>query len=136
MWTIVPPARDSTAAQRQSHAIPPGRQAGVRNSVQWALALALRGLALFLGVFALIGLMGELRGRTTDLSLWWVDLRDLPGVLRIALLTAFSGLLVAWAVRAAPGLRLRRATALACAGFALLSAATIVATGRLEARRG
>ena len=121
MWTIVPPARDSTAAQRQSHAIPPGRQAGVRNSGQWALTLALRGLALFLGVFALIGLMGELRGRTTDLSLWWVDLRDLPGVLRIALLTAFSGLLVAWAVRAAPGLRLRRATALACAGFALLA---------------
>jgi vancomycin permeability regulator SanA len=120
MWTIVPPARGSTA-QRQSHAIPPGRQAGVRNSVLWGMALALRGLALFLGVFTLIGLIGELRGRTTDLSLWWVDLRDLPGVLRIGLLTALSGLLVAWAVRAAPGLRLRRATALACAGFALLA---------------
>lgn len=93
----------------------------MRNSVQRGLALALRGLAVFLGVFTLIGLIGELRGRTMDLSLWWIDLRDLPGVLRIALLTVLSGLLLAWAVRAAPGLRLRRATALACAGFALLA---------------
>jgi uncharacterized SAM-binding protein YcdF (DUF218 family) len=30
-------------------------------------------------------------------SLWWIDLRDLPGILRVALLPSFAGLLVTWA---------------------------------------
>lgn len=83
--------------------------------------MALRGFAIFLGIFTLIGLVGELRGRTTDVSLWWIDLRDLPAALRIALLGGFSGVLILWAVRTDPGRRLRRATAVACATFALFA---------------
>jgi vancomycin permeability regulator SanA len=85
------------------------------------VAVALRGLALFLGAFTIVGLVGELRGRTSDVSLWWIDLRDIPGVLRIALLASFAGLLVTWAIRARPGMKLRRVTAVACAVFALLA---------------
>jgi vancomycin permeability regulator SanA len=94
---------------------------GVRTRVVQTAAVALRGLALFLGAFTIIGLVGELRGRTSDVSLWWIDLRDLPGILRIALLASFAGLLVTWAIRARPGVMLRRVTALACAIFALLA---------------
>jgi vancomycin permeability regulator SanA len=93
----------------------------VRNRVFWTAAIALRGLALFLGCFTIVGLIGELRGRTIDVSLWWIDLRDLPAPLRIALLISFGGLLVTWAIRAAPGVALRRTAALACAAFALLA---------------
>lgn len=87
----------------------------------WTGATALRGLALFLGCFTIVGLVGELRGRTIDVSLWWIDLRDIAGVLRIPLLASFGGLLVSLAVRRAPGVGLRRTTALACAAFALLA---------------
>jgi vancomycin permeability regulator SanA len=83
--------------------------------------LALRGFSLFLGSFTLVGLVGEVRGRTTDVSLWWIDLRDLPAMLRIGLLGTLSGLLVLWAIREAPGRRLRQTTAIACALFALLA---------------
>jgi vancomycin permeability regulator SanA len=83
--------------------------------------LALRGFAIFLASFTLIGLVGELRGRTTDPSLWWIDLRDLPAAIRIGLLLALSALLVVWAVQRPPGPRARRATAMACCLFALLA---------------
>jgi uncharacterized SAM-binding protein YcdF (DUF218 family) len=83
--------------------------------------LSLRGFSLFLGAFTLVGLVGELRGRTTDVSLWWIDLRDLPPMLRIGLLGALSGLLVLWAIRSAPSRRLRLATAALCGLFALLA---------------
>ncbi len=59
----------------------------------------LRGAALFLAVFTLIGLVGEARGRTADMSLWWIDLHDLPFGERFAFLGAVSCLLGAWAVR-------------------------------------
>jgi len=77
-----------------------------------------RGVALFLAIFTLVGLVGELRGRTTDLSLWWVDIRAMPGAVRLLLLPWFAVLLLAWAIRPEPGLRLRWATAIACAVFA------------------
>ena len=93
----------------------------MRNRGAQTVALGFRGLALFLGAFTIIGLIGELRGRTIDVSLWWIDLRDLPGILRIALLGSLAGLLVTWAIRAGPGVPLRRVTALGCAVFALLA---------------
>ena len=77
-----------------------------------------RGAALFLAIFTLVGLVGELRGRTTDLSLWWVDIRDLPDLIRLPLLALFAGVLLAWAVRTEPGTPLRRATAALCIVFA------------------
>ena len=74
-----------------------------------------------LGGFTLLGLVGELRGRTADVSLWWVDIRDLPDLLRLLLLGAFAVLLMAWAVRSSAALPRRRATAILCGllfGFA------------------
>lgn len=73
-----------------------------------------RGWAFVLGGFTLIGLVGELRGRTSDVNLWWLDLRDLPDVLRILLVGAFAVLVVAWAARPAAGLVRRRVTLVMC----------------------
>jgi vancomycin permeability regulator SanA len=83
-----------------------------------ALDRLARGAALFLAIFTLVGLVGELRGRTTDLSLWWVDIRDLPELIRLPLLALFAGVLLAWAVRTDPGTPLRRATIALCIVFA------------------
>ena len=82
----------------------------------------LRGTAMFLGAFTLIGLIGEVRGRTTDASLWFVDLHDVPSVARFALLGAFGVLLIGWGARSAPGIRWRRAVALICLAFAVFAA--------------
>jgi vancomycin permeability regulator SanA len=79
-----------------------------------AVLIAARGGALVLGGFALTGLIGELRGRTADVSLWWIDLRDLPGIVRIALVGALAVLLLAWAVRPTTGPVRRRVTAVLC----------------------
>jgi vancomycin permeability regulator SanA len=59
--------------------------------------------------------VGELRGRTADVSLWWVDIRDLPDLVRILLLGTFAVLVVAWAARPDTGLTRRRLTAALCA---------------------
>jgi vancomycin permeability regulator SanA len=85
------------------------------------MVLAARGAALFLAIFIVIGLVGELRGRATDLSLWWVDIRDLPGIVRLPLLAVFAAVLLLWAVRSAPRARLRRAMASTCLLFALFA---------------
>ena len=94
--------------------------------------LAARGAALFLAAFILIALVGEARGRATDLNLWWIDLRDLPGAVRLPLLAGSAVTLVAWALRSAPGRRLRRLAAAAyalAALFALRDAARVVSIG-------
>ena len=93
----------------------------MRTRIARAGVLTLRGFSLFLGAFTLVGIVGELRGRTMDVSLWWIDLRDIPAMLRFALLGTLSGLLVLWAIREAPGRRLRQATAVSCGLFALLA---------------
>ena len=81
----------------------------------------LRGAASFLGAFTLIGLIGEVRGRTTDVSLWIVDLHELASPIRVALLAAFGVLLIGWGARSAPGVRWRRAVALICLIFAVFA---------------
>ena len=50
-------------------------------------------------------------GGTTDLSLWWIDLRDVSGPVRVALFAATGVALPAWALRRAPGPRLRAVAA-------------------------
>jgi vancomycin permeability regulator SanA len=93
----------------------------MRSTPRILILPALRGAALFLAAFAAIGLVGELRGRTMDTSLWWVDLHDIPAIVRLPLLAGFATLLAAWAVRPAPGRRRRPLTAAACALFAVLA---------------
>jgi vancomycin permeability regulator SanA len=93
----------------------------VRHRLPTIGILALRGLALFLAMFTVIGVVGELRGRTADLSLWWIDLRDLPSLARFSLLAGFAGLVGLWAVVPASGRRLRWAAAIAAGVFAILA---------------
>ena len=81
----------------------------------------LRGAALFLAAFTVIGLVGEVRGRTADMSLWWIDLHDLPTPLRFALLALVATLLGAWAIRPDAQRRRRLATATVVALAAVLA---------------
>ncbi len=98
----------------------------MRTSLPTIVQTALRGAALFLAGFTLIGILGEVRGRTIDPSLWWVDLRDLPAAHRLILLAGFAALLAIWATGAAPGRRLRRAAAIGCLVFALLAVRDVI----------
>ncbi len=82
---------------------------------------AARGAALFLGVMTLIGVIGELRGRTGDLSLWWVDLRDLDHFVRLALLATFASVAIAWAVVLKGDRLLGRIAAAVFFGFSVLA---------------
>jgi uncharacterized SAM-binding protein YcdF (DUF218 family) len=54
-----------------------------------------RGLALFLGVFSLVSLAGS----GGDANLWWIDFYPLPTFVRVALLIAFAGAMIAYALR-------------------------------------
>jgi uncharacterized SAM-binding protein YcdF (DUF218 family) len=55
-----------------------------------------RGLALFLGFFALLGLLAKLRAPGFDPNLWWIDLRALPGWCADLLVGVLAALLLAW----------------------------------------
>ncbi len=78
------------------------------------LVTVARGLALFLGAFSLLNLVGEIRWRGFDASLWWIDLRPLPVELARFLLGGGALILLAFALRPNAG-RMRR---LATAGLA------------------
>jgi len=99
------------------------------------VAIAGRGIGLFLATFLMIGAIGEVRGGATDLGLWFVDLTDLPPLVRFALFGAPGGVLLAWSGAAAPGPIRRRSAAIACLAFAGFAArdvdrfADAVATG-------
>lgn len=94
-----------------------------------AVGIALRGLALFLAAFTLLGVVGELRGAVTDIGLWFVDLTDLARPLRLALFGALGGALLAWVVAGTPGPFRRRTTAAICLLFALLAGRDVVRFG-------
>lgn len=85
------------------------------------LGLALRGAALFVAAFLLIGLVGEARGRTLDPSLWLLDLHDVSPAVRMAGLSAAVGLLGWWALVPDAGRARKWATVAVCALFALLA---------------
>ena len=71
-----------------------------------------RGVALFLGGFALVNIVAHCFSSQLDGNLWWVDLRVLPQSIATTLLAATANLLVAFALwpRGAP---LRRKLTLA-----------------------
>jgi uncharacterized SAM-binding protein YcdF (DUF218 family) len=102
------------------------RLAGVRARLRSITPAVLRGAALFLAAFTAVGLIGEVRGRTLDVSLWWVDLHDLPYAVRQPLLAVLAGLLAAWSVRPAAGPRRRLATAAVCALFTVLAIRDVI----------
>jgi vancomycin permeability regulator SanA len=58
----------------------------------------LRGLALFLGGFALLNILGGLRSGHFDANLWWIDLRSFPLALVTPFLLVSSACLIGFAV--------------------------------------
>ncbi|HYN47588.1 MAG TPA: YdcF family protein [Candidatus Nanopelagicales bacterium] len=84
-------------------------------------SLAARGLAALTGVLALLALVAEVRGHTTDLSLWWIDLRDAAALVRLAFLAVTGASFLAWALMRAPGPRLRATTALLASVVAVIA---------------
>ena len=80
-----------------------------------------RGVALFLGIFTLLNLLGDLRVRGFDLNLWWVDLRVLPGYVADPFLF-LCGLLLVWFALRPAGSRFRRIATAICLALLLLTA--------------
>jgi vancomycin permeability regulator SanA len=61
-------------------------------------AACARGIALFLGGFALLGLLAKQRVPGFDPNLWWIDLRALPAWCADLLVGMLAVLLLAWGV--------------------------------------
>lgn len=98
-----------------------------------------RGLALFLGTFALASTLREFLVEGSGTNHWWIDLRGLPAGLG-DLWCGSVGLLLAFAaVRPHPGPLRRRVTAIALAVSATVAVADtarvvwLAATGRVDA---
>lgn len=58
-----------------------------------------RGVALLLGVFSLLNMLGELRATGFDANIWWIDFRPLPRAVSNLLLICASALAAAFAIR-------------------------------------
>ncbi|HLO34943.1 MAG TPA: ElyC/SanA/YdcF family protein, partial [Candidatus Deferrimicrobium sp.] len=91
-----------------------------------AAGVAVRGLALFLAAFTIVGLIGEARGRATDVGLWFVDLRDVARPVQVGLLGVLGGALLAWLLADRPATFQRRATAVVCFLFAAFAVRDVV----------
>ena len=74
-----------------------------------------RGLALFLGGFALLNLLGSLRSADFDANLWWIDLRLLPQAVANPLLLVSAVCLIGFAIWP-PRSVWRRFLTIACLG--------------------
>jgi uncharacterized SAM-binding protein YcdF (DUF218 family) len=83
---------------------------------------ASRGVAAFLGAFALLNVLGEMRHPGFDANLWWIDLRPLPPSAARAALALAGMLLLAFGVFPGLWFRWRRAT---LATLGLLLAASV-----------
>ncbi|MBI5761770.1 MAG: YdcF family protein [Planctomycetales bacterium] len=86
-----------------------------------------RALAIFLGGFSLLNLVGELRATGFDANLWWIDFRPLPAWLSRLALGVSGFTLLAFAVRPEM-VRWRRAITLGV--IAALLAVTLGNAGR------
>ena len=58
-----------------------------------------RGLALFLGGFALLNFLGEFRFTGFDANLWWIDLRSFPHILVTTFLALSAVCLIGFGLR-------------------------------------
>ncbi len=79
-----------------------GKDDGVQSRCRFLEAVG-RGMALFLGAFALMNVLGELCRSGFDANIWWVDLRPLPGWTSRVVLGVAGAVLVGYAVRAKMG---------------------------------
>jgi vancomycin permeability regulator SanA len=70
-----------------------------RFSARWLSDALPRGLALFLGGFALLNIFGNLRAPGFDANLWWIDFRAVPTWLSNSLLLVSAFCLISFAFR-------------------------------------
>jgi len=82
-----------------------------------------RGLALFLGGFSLLNLLGDFRSAGFDANLWWIDLRPLPQFLAKAVLLISGLSFIGFAIQT-PRSIWRRCLTVSCS--ALLGAVSVV----------
>jgi len=80
-----------------------------------------RGLALFLGAFSLVNLLGDFRSAGFDANLWWIDLRAVPHALANTLLLVSAFSLIGFGVRP-PRSGWRRGLTAGCAAALCLAA--------------
>jgi vancomycin permeability regulator SanA len=80
-----------------------------------------RGLALFLGGFSLLNLLGNFRTAGFDANLWWIDLRALPNWLGNTLLFISAVSLIAFGLRPPQSLW-RKTLTIGCAGIVGIAA--------------
>src|SRR6266436_2059796 len=74
-----------------------------------------RGLALFLGGFALLNIFGNFRAPGFDANLWWIDLRAAPTWLSNSMLLISAFCLISFAIRPQQS-AFRRLLTIACIG--------------------
>jgi uncharacterized SAM-binding protein YcdF (DUF218 family) len=82
---------------------------------------AARGIALFLGMFALLNLLGGARHEGLAANRWWVDLWPLPALPAGLLVLAAALLLLAYGLRPAAAPWRRAATAIAVGALMLVA---------------
>src|SRR5882724_5966309 len=78
-----------------------------------------RGLAMFLGGFSLLNLLGEVRLPGFDANLWWIDMRAFPQTLANGFLFLSAAGLIAYAVRS-PRSLWRRILTLGCVAVLII----------------
>ena len=125
---------DATARLRAevaslSHTSAAGEAAAARSGERersWPLAAVARGLALFLGGFTLLNVIGTLRTPAFDANVWWVDPPSVPRPVSLALYCAVGLALIAYAL--APRMRAwRRWTTIGlCAAFTAMAVLNVV----------
>jgi uncharacterized SAM-binding protein YcdF (DUF218 family) len=93
--------------------------------------VALRGSALFLGLFALLGAVAAGFGAGWDPNLLWIDLRPAPAAVASLVAAAAGAVLAAWALAPDAGTARRRATIAVAAVLALVAAANAVRAATL-----
>ncbi len=97
--------------------------------------VALRGFALFLGVFALLGALATLCGSGWDPNLLWIDVRPAPAAVALTVVAAAGVLLVARALVPDAGAVRRRTTVAVASALALVAVANAVRAATLPDAR-
>ena len=91
------------------------KKSAARRSVPKSVVAVTRGLALFLGAFSLLNILGDIRSPGFNANHWWIDLRPVHPFAADVFLALTSFVLVAFAVRplASAGRRLLTFTCVA-----------------------
>jgi vancomycin permeability regulator SanA len=90
-----------------------------------------RGVAVFLGTFTLINVLGEFRYPGFDANIWWIDVRTLPVAWGRCLFVIWGVILVAYGLRPSMPTWRQCATILATTSMSLFAAGDVLRFYRL-----